>query len=458
MLLLLCSALAAVAAAAAARAPSDPSQWTVTWLAPSAAPGTTSGGRQTYADAMPLGNGRTTVLAWANASAGGIGLYLGSQDAMSSNTDLYKLALLQVALSPNPFAQGSYFNQSLDLGSASLAIYAGGTGLADYAVLLTAYVDASSDALLLSAAARDPAQRYTLTATLSSTRPPTRWQTKEGFADCAPVHSNPDVALDPLPAAPLPLARPPPQSPAEAVRHATGAQRPQRALPRLPAAAAFQPGSLVWFHRNAPEDGLTVNATLTLQHLPQLLATTPDYWQDLQFGLALDGGAPGSGGGALTRVSNVTLASAAPAAAFTLRATLLAVQTDTVQEWLADLAALVAAGDAAAPTQRAAHEAYWAGFWARSHIVVDPATVKAAGGAQVNGMYAVTRYTQAIQSRSGRWPIKFNGMAFIVSGGSAGGQAPAMWGGGIRPFFRARASPLLPPPHTHTLANAGGHG
>ena len=61
-------------------------------------------GRPTYAGAMPLGNGRTTALAWANVSAGGVGIYLGSQDAMASSTDLLKLALLQVALAPNQTA------------------------------------------------------------------------------------------------------------------------------------------------------------------------------------------------------------------------------------------------------------------------------------------------------------------------------------------------------------------
>ena len=431
-------------AALTAPAPSDPSQWTQTWLAPSSGPGKTQGGRATYQDGMPLGNGRTTVLAWANASAGGIGFYLGHQDAMSSNTDLFKLGLLQVALSPNPFTQGTFFNQSLDLGTATLTIYAGGTSLADYAVLLTAYVDANSDTLMLSAAARDAAARYSLTATVSSTRPATRWQYSEGFADCAPVFANPDVALDPLPACPLPLARLPPQAPSDAFRHATGAARPLRALPSFPPAHALQPASLVFYHRNAPEDGLTVNATLTLQHLAQLIPTTPDYWQDLQFGFSLDGGAPGAPGqGALARASPTTLTSAAPAAAFTLRAVLVVVQTDTEAEWLADLAASVAVSDASAPTQRALHAAFWAGFWARSHIVPDPATAPAGAGdaTRLSAMYAITRYTQAVQSRGTRWPIKFNGGAFVAAMGSNGEPEFRDWGA----VSCAPPNPCVPP-------------
>ena len=57
--------------------------------------------------------------------------------------------------------------------------------------------------------------------------------------------------------------------------------------------------------------------------------------------------------------------------------------------------------------------------------VAPSATVECGGGVGENGfrvsqMYAVTRYTQAVQSRNTRWPIKFNGMAFIAARGSNG--------------------------------------
>lgn len=144
----------------------------------------------------------------------------------------------------------------------------------------------------------------------------------------------------------------------------------------------------------------------------------------------MDGGAPGGGGGgALQRISNTTLASAAPAAAFTLRATLLVVQTDTMGEWLADLAAVVAAGDATpSGTQRALHEAYWGGYWGRSWIVVDPNTVPTKDAGNLNPMYAITRYTQAVQSRNTKWPIKFNGGAFVAAMGSNGEAEERDWG------------------------------
>lgn len=86
--------------------------------------------------------------------------------------------------------------------------------------------------------------------------------------------------------------------------------------------------------------------------------------QDNTFGFALDAGPSGS----LLRTSPSSLASAAPAPAFTLRATALAVQTASVDEWLAELAALVTAGQ---PDPRPAHEAWWTEFWERSYLRIN---------------------------------------------------------------------------------------
>jgi hypothetical protein len=57
------------------------------WSSPSTGPGKTQGGKPTYQDAMPLGNGALTALAWANVTNGGAGLYIGHQQAMSSHTE-----------------------------------------------------------------------------------------------------------------------------------------------------------------------------------------------------------------------------------------------------------------------------------------------------------------------------------------------------------------------------------
>ena len=161
--------------------------------------------------------------------------------------------------------------------------------------------------------------------------------------------------------------------------------------------------------------------TLSQQGLAQLIATTPEHWVDNQFGFALDGGA----GPVLVRISPRIVASAAAAPAFQLRFTVLAVQTDSASDWLAELSARVTAS---LPAPRAAHVAWWQSFWARSYISVN-ATAGPGDAFTLSAMYAVTRYTQAIQSRGTLWPIKFNGMAFIAAMDAGNGEADRRdWG------------------------------
>jgi hypothetical protein len=89
----------------------------------------------------------------------------------------------------------------------------------------------------------------------------------------------------------------------------------------------------------------------------------------------------------------------------------LVVQTDTPEDWLADLSARVSTS---LPSPKAASDAWWLSFWSRSWIVVNE-TQTSGDGFAISRMVAITRYTQAIQSRGTIIPIKFNGMAFIAA-------------------------------------------
>ena len=291
---------------------------------------------------------------------------------MSAQTELFKLAMLQVSLSPNPFTAGAYFNQTLDLSSGTLHLYLGGANLSTHAIHLSAWVDANSDTLRVTAAARDGAAPFSLRVQATSTRPATNWSYTPSFS-CGSSLALPDTYVDPLPPS-QPLHPASPLGDA-AFRHAGGEGRPLRALfrpggalrrPGAPTAAAFQPGSLLVYHRNSAAEGHSLAATLAQQGLADLLPTTPDHWTDLQSGFVLDG----DDGPPLLRVDAHTLSSAAPAPFFSLRATVLAVQTDAASEWVADVAALVATTPPSAAA-RAAHEAWWEAWWGRSYIAVN---------------------------------------------------------------------------------------
>ena len=307
---------------------------------------------------MPLGNGDTQALAWANVSAGGVSIYVSKNDAMASDTSAYKLALLTLALHPSPYLSGAFFNQTLDIATATLLLTVGGTASAP-AAALSVWVDAHSNTVYATAASLNASQAYTYTASLEPIRP-------NGYAPYrAPWHctlggSAPDVVL-------------------------ADADLP----PTLPAPAA----TLVILHENSDDDlasGPIVPAVLQAQGLggAATLATVPDLWRGRRFGVAVDAVAGSGGGGgcaALRRTSPLSLQSLAPAPCVALRVSALASNAQpTRQAWLAALAAQVAAQPPAAPP-RAPHEAFWQAFWTSTYVDINatdaPAPAAAAAGA-----------------------------------------------------------------------------
>lgn len=91
----------------------------VTWTTVTAEPGRNEKKQPTFQGGMPLGNGDLAVLAWPNVSAGALQMYVAKADAHASDTMLFKLAMVTLAVAPNPF-QGSYFNQTLDMHTATV--------------------------------------------------------------------------------------------------------------------------------------------------------------------------------------------------------------------------------------------------------------------------------------------------------------------------------------------------
>lgn len=298
-----------------------------------------------FVGGMPTGNGDTQVLAWANATAGGMSLYVSKQNALASDSSNYKLVLLTLALTPNPFALGGdFFNQTLDIASGTVLLHVGGTPSAP-AATFAVWVDALSNTAYVTAEGASP---FTFVAQLTPVRP-------DGYAayaapwTCTTTSSSPDVAVDPLPStAPFP-----------------------------------SPATLVLLHENLASDRPVplINSTLTTQHLADAIGTVPDIFTGRRFGVAVD--AMGSGGCAtFQRASPLTLASTAPGTCATLRITARSTQAEANRgAWVAALATQVAAAPPAPP--RAAHQAWWQAFWHSTWVDIDsPATTNNGGAAQ----------------------------------------------------------------------------
>ena len=173
--------------ALAAAAPS-PAVYDVSWSAPSPP----SAGH--YADGMPLGNGAAVILVWANVTAGGLSFYVRHPHAQHTDSQPFTIARVTAALTPNPFAAGPYYNQTHHLEDGSVTILAGGADLATHAVAMRVYVDANSDTVVVTAAARDGATPYALAVRVDSVRPLSTLLRYTLPFQCFASTSRPDVA------------------------------------------------------------------------------------------------------------------------------------------------------------------------------------------------------------------------------------------------------------------------
>ena len=77
---------------------------------------------------MPLGNGDIAAGVYA-LEDGDLYLLLAKNDALTYNGDIFKTGRVRVSLSPNPFAKGKPFRQTLDLQTGSIRIAADGINL-----------------------------------------------------------------------------------------------------------------------------------------------------------------------------------------------------------------------------------------------------------------------------------------------------------------------------------------
>ena len=265
---------------------------------------------------------------------------------MNLQTELIKLGMIQLAVSPNPWSNSTqHFNQTLDLATGTVYV-----GLGD--VRIAVWIDALADVLKITVTSPSA---VSIKVVVSSTRPSKPW-THNVRSKCSPVTTNPDIYLDTIPAQPFRLSFPGPIR--HPMKHASASKRPLRLLQGLPKWATFSPGTIIAYHRNNASEGEALADMFKSQGIESLLSTTPDHWTDLQCGFALDA-EPGFT--PMHRIDSHTLSSFGTS--FALRATVLAVQTSTEHEWLSDLAALQVAAPSPYVARVKHEEWYVSAIW-----------------------------------------------------------------------------------------------
>lgn len=346
----------------------SPDRYNVVWDSPS----------KDSRGSMPIGNGDIALNAWAE-SDGDLLFYIAKSDAVSENSQLLKLGRVRVKFSPNPFAKGLPFKQELRLGHGEIAIDAGNASPID----IRLWVDANRPVVELDASGPQPFEmQASLELWRNEQKPITLDATSKEIKDRFEFHDG----------------------------HVPVVFDPDTVLPP-------HGNQVVWYHRDVHSIYPDV---LKNQHLSPLLAKCPDPLEHRTFGACMKGDG-------LIAAGDRSIRSAAPAKHQRLSISVLTAQTDTPQEWVAQLQKLTAATDAVdSDSARKAHDRWWEAFWNRSWINV--AGSKAAEA--VAQSYAIQRFMIACCGR-GNLPIKFNGALFTVDETHAGRKVNAdfrAWG------------------------------
>jgi alpha-L-fucosidase 2 len=321
---------------------------------------------------MPIGNGDITANVWAENNGGDLMLYIGKSDSWSEATRLLKVGRVRFHFSPNPFAAGQPFSQTLDFYHGELDITAGQSGSQ---VSLRIYVDANQPVIRILASGQ---QNFTMSCSNEIWRTYTQQMNS----------TNQD-----------------------SFRGVTGA-------PTTPSETADQavslPDRLVWYHQDASS---YFGALFNAENLSGYSGSYSDPWAGHIFGATIlatnfsivNGQELQSGLGTNFMVSIYPYTA----------------QTATAADWQNQMSNLVAqVNTTSEATARTNHYNWWDAFWNRSWIFVSGDS----NATNVTRGYLEQRYVEACQGR-GQYPIKFNGGTFTFDHNGQNGDYRA-WGPG----------------------------
>jgi len=321
---------------------------------------------------MPIGNGDIGMNVWVEQN-GDLMLLLSKTDAWSENCRLLKLGKVRVTLSPNPFAAGAPFKQTLRLRQGEITISA---GPGEKAVELRIWVDANKPVIRLEAESDLP---FEMQAKLEVWRTERRELKGKETQSAYGLHGGPSPII----------------------------VYPDTVL-------NDQKERIVWYHRN--EKSIWQN-NLKHQAMESFIAKSFDPLLNRTFG----GQIAGTG---LVNINSTTLKSKGPQKRFDLSIHPLCKQTETIEQWLKNLDKAVAKnGSLRLERDRKYHQEWWDQFWNRSWIRITGAPE----AESVTRAYTLQRWISACAGR-GVYPIKFNGTIFTVNGGGFDADY-RRWGG-----------------------------
>lgn len=337
------------------------SDYDVVWDSPSA----------NALESMPCGGGDVGLNVWVED--GDLLLYLSQSGTFDELNGMPKLGRVRVRFEPNPFgAEASGFRQELRLANGDVVL----RGQVDETeVRVEVWVDANRPVAHVVARGDKPIE---LVATYENWRLEAREQARSERGANRSYQDAPEPAV---------------------VR---------------PDTVAFHGDTVRFFHRN---EGRTAFDLVVEQQ--GLAGVKDELWDPLAnrtfggelsgTGLVPDGTVEGVY--ASTPFRGWRLRSVRPSSDHALQIALHVAQTPSLREWETGLAELVGAAAVDPIADRRATEAWWAQFWARSHVKIEAATGSPEW--QVGRNYQVFRYQLGCNAR-GDYPTKFNGGLFTV--------------------------------------------
>ncbi|MBX3012755.1 MAG: hypothetical protein KF832_14660 [Caldilineaceae bacterium] len=375
-------------------------------------------------ESMPCGGHDIGLNVWveadATSGAGELLFYIDRAGSFDENNQMLKLGRVRICLTPNPFTAEQPFRQELKLRQGYVEI----TG--SYGTRIVVWVEVERPVIHVEVTSDQP---LAFTASYENWRQGVREIPQERRHPCASWVAYPGTVTT------------------------------------EPDTVDFVEQGVLFYHRNR-NDRLLIDHLIAQQGLTAVAAEIPNPQRDRTFGGLMSGpglvaGGTQTGHYGQTPHQSWQLHSAQAMAHHRLDIALHTDQSATLAEWRAALETLSTTTNDEVASARATAQAWWAQFWERSHICLQPQHPDPTDPVwQVGRNYQLFRYLLGC-NRAGEYPTKFNGGLFIYDPGLVRADLAdesadfRLWGGGSHtaqnqrlvywPMLKSGDFDLMPP-------------